>query len=88
MGWNKLNLVNLQSQKDFDREMRYTAILNFSRNLFHFLQRFSVSKTVFLEEHYREIETKRLKKLKSVSLRSRNRCLNQIFTKTEIKQMR
>jgi hypothetical protein len=64
MGWNNLSITNLMSSKQMEREIQIAGIMRFTEDLFYFLQRLSVNKSVFLEEYYKENESKRLKKLK------------------------
>lgn len=64
MGLSKHSFKNLMTSKEMERELQIAEIMRFTEDLFYFLQRLSVNKIVFLEEYYRENESKRLKKLR------------------------
>lgn len=63
IGWNKLSLNNLKNCEGGTLEETCGAILRFSDDLFYFLQRLSVSQSIFLEEFYKQAENERLQKL-------------------------
>lgn len=63
IGWNKLSLNNLKNCEGETLEETCGAILRFSDDLFYFLQRLSVSQSIFLEEFYKQAENERLQKL-------------------------